>query len=328
LIGVNFNLNLLTHNQRFEPELLNNIFVTDPTRFVNAFRPGRFLAGLTPAGSLTPTLDIPITNNSFFQTVPTFGGYTAGGLTMGLAFLSDIQVFLFMEAVQGDVRSNVMQAPKLTLFNGQTATLSIGDVQSFVTGVQVAQLPGGQFTFVPINQPLQTFPNIGAIQGFPPGVGTNITIQAVISADRRFVRLSVPVTLTNMIPGPVNAFPVVVPIFTSIEGNQAGQPVTFTQYIQQPGFTQVNVQTTVMVPDGGTVLMGGMKRLSEARSEYGPPILSKVPYINRLFKNVGYGRSTESLLIMVTPRIIVQEEEQEMQTGYVPEGGAAAGALP
>ncbi len=90
----------------------------------------------------------------------------------------------------------------------------------------------------------------------------------------------------------------------------------FTQLIQQPVVNTITIDTTVSVPDGGTVVMGGLKRLSESRSEYGPPILSKIPYINRLFKNVGYGRSAESLLIMVTPRIIIQEEEQERQTGY------------
>ena len=70
------------------------------------------------------------------------------------------------------------------------------------------------------------------------------------------------------------------------------------------------------VPDGGTVLMGGLKRLSEGRNEYGPPILSKIPFIDRLYKNVGYGREAESLLIMVTPRIIINEEEEYRQTGY------------
>ena len=34
------------------------------------------------------------------------------GFSLGLAFLSEIQVFLFMEAVQGDNRVNVMQAPR------------------------------------------------------------------------------------------------------------------------------------------------------------------------------------------------------------------------
>ena len=66
--------------------------------------------------------------------------------------------------------------------------------------------------------------------------------------------------------------------------------------------------TTVSVPDGGTVLLGGIKRLSEGRNEFGVPMLNKIPYINRLFKNVGIGRETQSLMMMVTPRIIIQEE--------------------
>jgi general secretion pathway protein D len=70
------------------------------------------------------------------------------------------------------------------------------------------------------------------------------------------------------------------------------------------------VTTTVSVPDGGTVLMGGIKRMQEARNEFGVPVLSKIPYINRLFKNVGIARTTESLMLMVTPRIIIQEEEE------------------
>jgi general secretion pathway protein D len=81
--------------------------------------------------------------------------------------------------------------------------------------------------------------------------------------------------------------------------------------VQLPAFSFISVVTTVSVPDGGTVLLGGIKRLSESRSEFGVPLLSKVPYVNRLFRNVGIGRSTDSLMMMVTPRIIIQEEEEE-----------------
>jgi type II secretory pathway component GspD/PulD (secretin) len=63
------------------------------------------------------------------------------------------------------------------------------------------------------------------------------------------------------------------------------------------------------------VLLGGLKALREGRNEFGPPILSKIPYINRLFKNVGYGRETTSLMMMVTPRIIINAEEETRQTG-------------
>ena len=71
------------------------------------------------------------------------------------------------------------------------------------------------------------------------------------------------------------------------------------------------VQTTVTVPDGGTVLLGGVKQLNEQRLEYGVPVLSKIPWLDRLFRNVGIGRVSTSLMLMVTPRIIILEEEEE-----------------
>ena len=60
--------------------------------------------------------------------------------------------------------------------------------------------------------------------------------------------------------------------------------------------------------------MGGLKTLSEGRNEFGPPVLSKIPYLNRLFKNVGIGRETQHIMIMVTPRIIINAEEEINQT--------------
>jgi general secretion pathway protein D len=71
----------------------------------------------------------------------------------------------------------------------------------------------------------------------------------------------------------------------------------------------------VSVPYGGTILLGGIKRLSEGRTEAGVPILNKIPYINRLFSNTAIGRNTQSIMMMVTPRIIIQEEEEEYLTG-------------
>lgn len=307
-IGVDFNLNIKTdkNTQRFEPQIQSGQY--KPSGYINDPNFDRMIAGITPSGSFTSDLDIPIKQSSYPLAIPSFGGYPglpgAGGLAMGLAFLSDIQVFLFMEAVQGDRRTNVMQAPKLTMFNGQNANIIVAENQFFVTGVNVSTLVNGNITFAP------------QVQAFPFGVYMNV--QPLISADRRTVRLNIPVTLTNLVPGPVSLFPVVVPIFPSSSAlsTNPGDPITFTQYIQQPVINTIAVQTTVSVPDGGTVLMGGIKRLSESRNEYGPPVLSKIPYLNRLFRNNSYGREAESLLIMVTPRIIIQEEEEFYQTGY------------
>jgi type II secretory pathway component GspD/PulD (secretin) len=305
-IGLDFNVNLKTDKwtTKYEPQIVSQQF--KPFGYVNDFNPKDLLIGLTPGGSFTQDLDIPIRNSSYAMAIPPFGGFPNipggnGGIDLGLAFLSDIQVYMFMEAAQGDQRTNVMQAPKITLFNGQTSTISVSDQQFFVVSVQVVQ-SGGQVVFVPTNIPVQTG-------------GVTLTLQAVISADRRFVRLNLVPTIVNLASAIVPLFPITTFITPVFEGGAVGQPIPFTQFLQQPVFNTISVQTTVMVPDGGTVLLGGLKRMSEGRNEFGPPILSKIPYINRLFKNVGYGRESESLLLMVTPRIIINAEEEVRQTG-------------
>ncbi len=312
-IGVNFNVNIVNNKgtQKFQPMITSGNF--QPAGFINDFSPDKFLSGLTPAGTFTSDLGIPITTSSYGMAIPPFGGFPNipggnGGIDLGLAFLSDIQVFMFLEAAQGDQRTNVMQAPKITLFNGQLATLIVSDQQFFVTSASVTVVNGSP-VFIPNNQL------------FPTGV--TINVQAVISADRRFVRLNFSgngqgpggITLTNLSSATVPLFPIVQLVPTVLDGGIQTSPVAFTQFFQQPVFNTVSVVTTVAVPDGGTVLLGGLKRLSEGRNEFGPPVLSKIPYLDRLFRNVGYGREVQNLMMMVTPRIIINEEEELRQTG-------------
>jgi type II secretory pathway component GspD/PulD (secretin) len=324
-IGVDFNINIVNDKgtQKFQPMITSGQF--KPAGFINDFTPQHFLSGLTPAGTFTSDLGIPITTSSYGMAIPPFGGFPNipggnGGIDLGLAFLSDIQVYMFLEAAQGDQRTNVMQAPKLTLFNGQRATLTVSDQQFFVTSATVYVVNGSP-VFVPSNQQFSTG-------------GIVINVQAVISADRRFVRMNFdgvdPVTgrpgiaITNLASATVPLFPIVQLVPTVLDGGITTSPVAFTQFFQQPVFNTVSVVTTVAVPDGGTVLLGGLKRLSEGRNEFGPPVLSKIPYLDRLFRNVGYGREVQNLMMMVTPRIIINAEEEERQTG-VAFGAAAEG---
>jgi general secretion pathway protein D len=152
-----------------------------------------------------------------------------------------------------------------------------------------------------------------------------MTIQAVVSDDRRYVRMTIVPFFTQI--GDVDEFTFEgssSSTSSSSSSNTTNDDETTEESssdsaadvrsgvtVQLPSFSFVSVVTTVSVPDGGTVLLGGIKRLQENRSEYGIPLLSKVPYINRLFRNVAIGRDTNSLMMMVTPRIIIQEEEEE-----------------
>jgi general secretion pathway protein D len=222
--------------------------------------------------------------------------------------LSDIETFFFVQAAQGDTRSNVLQAPKVTLFNGQQAFVADAVSQPFVIGV--IPVVG---EFVAAQQPVIVVLN----------EGTMMTIQAVVSDDRRYVRLTVVPFFTEV--GDVQEFTFEGSSSTTSSSSstdddddgkneqqeKSDQATRTGVTVQLPAFQFISVVTTVSVPDGGTVLLGGIKRLSEGRNEFGVPLLSKVPYINRLFRNVAIGRETDSLMMMVTPRIIIQEEEEE-----------------
>lgn len=306
-MGMDFDINITTNNGRFVPQLASGQF--QPFGFPNVFKPDGFVSGLTPAGTFTPDLNIPLRSSSFDYTIPQVGGFPGalgadGGLALGLAFLSDIQVFMFLEAAQGDRRANTMQAPRLTVFNGQQASITINDQIPFLTSIAPAQA-GAQLYFIP--------------QQIALPVGTSIFVTPVVSADRRFVRLSLTQSMTNLISANVPLIPIQVPITPTLQdGFALPQPQIFQIFLQQPATANIFVQTTVTVPDGGTVLLGGLKTLTETRSEFGPPVLSKIPYISRLFKNVGYGREVTSLMMMVTPRIIINEEEEQIYLEELP----------
>lgn len=96
--------------------------------------------------------------------------------------------------------------------------------------------------------------------------------------------------------------------YTVASVSVSGRPV--------PGVVSIRVTTTVGVPDGGTVTLGGFSSLSEARDEAGAPVLGKLPVAGRGFRNVGYGRTATSTRATASVRVIDLREEEYRQTGY------------
>ncbi len=268
----------------------------------------------------TADLDVAFLQNSFASAVPQFGGFDVGtAANFGFAILSDIEVFFLIQASKGDTRSNIMQAPTVTMFNGQSASVSDGAMRPFVTSVIPVV---GDFAVA--QQPVITL--------LPDG--TSMNVQAVVSNDRKSVRMTLVPFFSQVQDVQTFTFDgtkktrretdsLLDDLLEGVDGSEdeiEGEETlveteTSGVTIQLPtvGFTTIN--TVVSVPDGGTVLMGGIKRMSEGRTERGVPFLSNVPYINRLFKNVGIGRETQNIMMMVTPRIIIQEEEENAQVG-------------
>lgn len=222
----------------------------------------------------------------------------AAAVTSTRTLLNDLQIFQLMEMIQGDRRSQVMQAPKVTMFDGQTSSIQVVDHQFFVTGVQIVQ-QGGSVVFVPRQESV--------------AVGVQMQVKLVVSADRRSVRLDLKMHCTD-VAATVPLWPLELFITPVFEGGAqgTGQRVTFPKIVQQPKIRRLNLDETIQVPDNSTVLLTGWKRTHQVPSELGGLLAD---LLGPNFAGLRQREETEHLLLLVTPRIIVSEEEATLGTG-------------
>ncbi len=79
----------------------------------------------------------------------------------------------------------------------------------------------------------------------------------------------------------------------SVPPNAGGTPAIATQ----------RMKTEVMVPDGGTTVVGGALFDSESEIRDRTPGLSKIPLLGNLFKRKQIARNTNEIIFFITPRI-------------------------
>jgi type IV pilus secretin PilQ/predicted competence protein len=71
-----------------------------------------------------------------------------------------------------------------------------------------------------------------------------------------------------------------------------------------PPITMQSATTTVMIPDGGTTVIGGIYQTEDSVSRDQVPFLHKIPLLGSLFKSSARTKTSRELLIFITPRII------------------------
>ncbi len=71
-----------------------------------------------------------------------------------------------------------------------------------------------------------------------------------------------------------------------------------------PPITTQSASTTVMIPDGGTTVIGGIYQTDDSVSKSRVPFLHKIPLLGNLFRSSSRIETTRELLIFITPKII------------------------
>src|ERR1044071_1565132 len=78
---------------------------------------------------------------------------------------------------------------------------------------------------------------------------------------------------------------------------------TLINALGTPGIDTQRMSTEVLVPDGGTTVVGGVLNARESETQNRTPGLSSLPVIATLFKRKAVVRNTDEILFFITPRI-------------------------
>ncbi len=211
---------------------------------------------------------------------------TLGGLSFQGTLIDDTQLEVILRAVEKSDRSTVVIAPRLTAYNGQRANVTVLNQISYISDfdVEIAQ-------FSQIGDPI--------VQTLRDGV--ILDLRPTVTADRRFITMELRPTIA-LLQRPIATFQ------TTLAN---GPPVT----IQLPELRIQRVRTTVTMPDGGTLLLGGLKFFEERRLDSTVPWLDKIPVISFFFSRRGTYLEKRNLLVLIRARIL-RPEENEPGTAY------------
>ena len=87
-----------------------------------------------------------------------------------------------------------------------------------------------------------------------------------------------------------------------------------------PGIDTQRMQTEVLVPDGGTTVMGGVLADTEGTTRQRTPGLASIPLLGNLFKRKLVTRQNSEILFFITPHIYRPDYQGRPTTGTVSTG--------
>ncbi len=208
---------------------------------------------------------------------------TTGGLAMQLSFLDDLQYSLILNAVEKNQHAQELTS---TILSAQNTQRAYATMLNQITYVQDFDVEVALASFI-------ADPIIGVISD-----GIVLDVRPTIAQNRKYITLELRPTVAT----------IVQPI-TEFTSSLAALTVPIT--IQLPELQISSANTTVVVPDGGTVVIGGLKKLFNIDQRAEIPFLSDIPVLSLLFKTEGEAEENKDVILMIRATIIDANEMQD-----------------
>ena len=200
-------------------------------------------------------------------------GSTIGGNTMptgaGIYSVLGNDYQATVRAIASANNMEVLSRPSILVRNNQPATIQVGQNVPLVSSVSYAANTG-----LPIVTP--TYQSVGIILQVTPFITDDGLVEMIVS-----------------------------PQISSL----SSQTVQIAPGYSAPVIDTREASTVVVVPDGQTVIIGGLMENDKASVDTKIPILGDIPILGNLFKRTQRDHSKTELIIFLTPHVVRMPSE-------------------
>ncbi len=169
-----------------------------------------------------------------------------------------------INAIQGDSRTNVLSKPNIMTLDNEEAEIIVGQEVPFRTGSYTSTGDSGS--------PTNPFTTINR-----ENVGITLKVKPQIN-EGNAVKLDIEQKVDSVAPS----------------NKAAADLITNTR----------SIKTSVLVDDGGTIVLGGLIQDDVVESVQKVPLLGDIPFLGALFRNKSTSKIKKNLLVFIHPTIV------------------------
>jgi general secretion pathway protein D len=189
------------------------------------------------------------------------------GLTLGAGMIEEggLNFAVLLRALRNDGTSNILQTPSITTLDNEEAEIKVAQEVPFITGQYTNTGNTNQGTV----NPFQTIQReeVGNILKITPQINEGTAVQLKIEQENSGI--------TQGVQGAVD-------LITN----------------------KRTISTTVLVEDGGMIVLGGLISDTALEGESRVPILGNIPIIGELFKTRNGSKEKRNLMVFIRPTIL------------------------
>ncbi len=258
---------------------------------------GNGALGGVPASS-TPIFNdsVPATQIGVKNEAGTLGGVlgSAPGILMndlagsfkfnpGAAFLNADGVSAVVSFLNTSGKTKVVSEPRMVTLDNEKATIEVGLLFPIVnTAAGTSQTAGGSTT---------TYSNLTVNLDVTPRIAANNFVE--LKVQQGVLRLG-----------------------SKVQSEVGGVNNNVNSFLSR------KLDTTVLIPSGNTLVMGGLIQDTTISGNKKVPILGDIPFLGRLFRHDSKELNRENLTIFITPTIVQDKDFQPTQTDYLQQTGS------